>query len=109
MDFLDERRRVALLGPHCIRGLSFWHCLWIWQSTCRAAFSRYSICLGALPLLYPAASPSVFACEIGKYTAPTVALVREYLVGLFGVILTGLYLSNSRIYEPKMFVLFATD
>ena len=85
--FLDERRLVALLEPHCIRGLSFWHCLWIWQSTCRAAFSRYSICLGALPLLYPAASPSVFACEIGKYTAPAVALVREYVVGFLGDIL----------------------
>ena len=35
-------------------------------------------CLGALPLLYPAAPPSVFAC--GKYTAPAVALVREYVV-----------------------------
>ena len=34
------------------------------------------LCLGALPLLYPAAPPSVFAC--GKYTAPAVALVREY-------------------------------
>ena len=33
-------------------------------------------CLGALPLLYPAAPPSVFA--VGKYTAPAVALVREY-------------------------------
>ena len=33
------------------------------------------LCLGALPLLYPAAPPSVFAC--GKYTAPAVALVRE--------------------------------
>ena len=36
----------------------------------------YYICLGALPLLYPAAPPSVFA--FGKYTAPAVALVREY-------------------------------
>ena len=34
-----------------------------------------SLCLGALPLLYPAAPPSVFA--FGKYTAPAVALVRE--------------------------------
>ena len=33
------------------------------------------ICLGALPLLYPAAPPSVFAC--GKYTAPAVALERD--------------------------------
>ena len=33
------------------------------------------LCLGALPLLYPAAPPSVFA--FGKYTAPAVALVRE--------------------------------
>ena len=44
---------------------------------------RYSLCLGALPLLYPgAASPSVFA--YGKYTAPAVALEREYVVGFFG-------------------------
>ena len=33
------------------------------------------LCLGALPLLYPAAPPSVFA--FGKYTAPAVALMRE--------------------------------
>ena len=39
---------------------------------------RYSLCLGALPLLYPAAPPSVFA--FGKYTAPAVALEREYVV-----------------------------
>ena len=41
---------------------------------------RYSLCLGALPLLYPAAPPSVFA--FGKYTAPAVALEREYEVEL---------------------------
>ena len=35
----------------------------------------FFICLGAPPLLYPAAPPSVFAC--GKYTAPAVALERE--------------------------------
>ena len=35
------------------------------------------LCLGALPLLYPAAPPSVFA--FGKYTAPAVALVREHM------------------------------
>ena len=40
------------------------------------------LCLGALPLLYPAAPPSVFA--FGKYTAPAVALVREYVVGFLG-------------------------
>ena len=47
--FLDVRLRVALLTPHSIRGLSFWHCLWVWQSTCRAAFNSYSICLGLCP------------------------------------------------------------
>ena len=36
-----------------------------------------SLCLGALPLLYPAAPPSVFA--FGKYTAPAVALMREFV------------------------------
>ena len=41
------------------------------------------LCLGALPLLYPAAPPSVFA--FGKYTAPAVALVREYVVGFWVV------------------------
>ena len=44
---------------------------------------RYYICLGALPLLYPAAPPSVFA--FGKYTAPAVALGREYVVGFLGL------------------------
>ena len=39
-----------------------------------------SLCLGALPLLYPAAPPSVFDYCIVKYTAPAVALVREYVV-----------------------------
>ena len=37
-------------------------------------------CLGALPLLYPAAPPSVFDYCIVKYTAPAVALGREYVV-----------------------------
>ena len=46
------------------------------------------LCLGALPLLYPAAPPSVFA--FGKYTAPAVALVREYVVG-FAVHLHGIW------------------
>ena len=41
------------------------------------------LCLGALPLLYPAAPPSVFA--FGKYTAPAVARVREYVVGFWVV------------------------
>ena len=41
-------------------------------------------CLGALPLLYPAAPPSVFA--YGNYTAPAVALGREYVVDLQGVL-----------------------
>ena len=45
---------------------------------------RYSLCLGALPLLYPAAPPSVFDYYIVKYTAPAVALGREYVVGFFG-------------------------
>ncbi|MCI6318757.1 MAG: hypothetical protein MR784_03890, partial [Rikenellaceae bacterium] len=34
-----------------------------------------NLCLGALPLLYPAAPPSVFA--VGKYTAAAVALERD--------------------------------
>ena len=42
----------------------------------------HSLCLGALPLLYPGAAPlSVFAC--GKYTAPAVTLEREYVVETF--------------------------
>ena len=46
-------------------------------------------CLGALPLLYPgAAPPSVFA--IGKYTAPAVALEREYVVDFYAnLLMTG--------------------
>ena len=43
-----------------------------------AKFFAPLLCLGALPLLYLAAPPSVFA--FGKYTAPAVALVREYVV-----------------------------
>ena len=41
--------------------------------------------LGALPLLYPAAPPSVFDYYIVKYTAPAVALGREYVVGFLGL------------------------
>ena len=52
---------------------------------------RYYICLGALPLLYPAAPPSVFA--FGKYTAPAVALGREYVVG-FWVVMVWIYLDE---------------
>ena len=37
-------------------------------------------------LLYPAAPPSVFAYFIGSYTALAVALVREYVVELQGVL-----------------------
>ena len=50
---------------------------------------RYSLCLGALPLLYPgAAPPSVFA--FGKYTAPAVALEREYVVDFYAnLLMTG--------------------
>ena len=44
------------------------------------------LCLGALPLLYPAAQPSVFDYCIVKYTALAVALVREYVVELQGVL-----------------------
>ena len=45
------------------------------------------LCLGALPLLYPAAPPSVFAYFIGKYTALAVALGHEYVVGFLGVMM----------------------
>ena len=55
-------------------------------------------CLGALPLLYPAAPPSVFA--FGKYTAPAVALGREYVVELQGV-LSG-FLRSNRLYDLKL-------
>ena len=51
------------------------------------------LCLGALPLLYPAAPPSVFA--FGKYTAPAVALGREYVVG-FWVVMVWIYLDERR-------------
>ena len=55
------------------------------KSTSRAAFSRCYLCLGAPPLLYPAAPPSVFDYYIVKYTAPAVALGREYVVGFLGL------------------------
>ena len=47
------------------------------------------LCLGALPLLYPAAPPSVFA--FCKYTAPAVALEREYVVGFLVVMVWGFF------------------
>ena len=50
------------------------------------------LCLGALPLLYPAAPPSVFA--FGKYTAPAVALGREYVVGFLGGYGLGIFLTR---------------
>ncbi|MDD6976321.1 MAG: hypothetical protein PUI52_06155, partial [Bacteroidales bacterium] len=46
------------------------------QSTCRAAYSRCYLCLGA--------PPSFFA--LAKYTAPAVALVREYVVVFWGIV-----------------------
>ena len=55
--------------------------------------SHPNLCLGALPLLYPAAPPSVFAK--GKYTAPAVALGREYVVG-FWVVMVWIYLDERR-------------
>ena len=60
--FLKKRRRKASRGTHRV---------WV-------------LCLRALPLLYPAAPPSVFA--VGKYTAPAVALVREYVVVFWGIV-----------------------
>ena len=63
----------------------------------KPAASHPHPCLGALPLLYPAAPPSVFAYEIGKYTAPAVALGREYVVDLQGV-LSG-FLRSTRLYN----------
>ena len=44
------------------------------------------LCLGALPLLYPAAPPSVFDYFIVKYTASAVALVCEYVVVFWGIV-----------------------
>ena len=62
------------VGPEVVRGAA--HAK---RSRCyqREQFVLVLLCLGALPLLYPAAPPSVFAC--GKYTAPAVALVREMI------------------------------
>ena len=57
----------------------------------RGAEHPILLCLGALPLLYPAAPPSVFA--FGKYTAPAVALVREYVVGFRVVMVWGFFLT----------------
>ena len=47
------------------------------------------LCLGALPLLYPAASPFVFAYFIGKYTALAVALRRDTWWDFWGDIFFG--------------------
>ena len=49
-------------------------------------------CLGALPLLYPAAPPSVFDYCIVKYTAPAVALEREYVVVVISLMGNSLFL-----------------
>ena len=62
------------------------------------AFSRYFLCLGALPLLYPAAPPSVFA--FGKYTAPAVALEREYVVEFLGGYGLGIFLDEKQGERP---------
>ena len=59
---------------------------------CKAAVCH--LCLGALPLLYPAAPPSVFA--FGKYTAPAVALVREYVVVFWGIV-WGFFLKETTV------------
>ena len=67
---------------------------------CGAAFSRYSLCLGALPLLYPAAPPSVFA--FGKYTAPAVALEREYVVEFLGGYDLGIFRYNCQKWLVKV-------
>ncbi len=63
--------------------------------------SHPNLCLGALPLLYPAAPPSVFA--FGKYTALAVALVREYVVDLQGV-LSG-FLRSTRLYDLQLMLI----
>ena len=54
------------------------------------------LCLGALPLLYPAAPPSVFA--YGKYTAPAVALEREYVVDFYANLLMPGQKGNLRVF-----------
>ena len=61
------------------------------------------LCLGALPLLYPAAPPSVFDYCIVKYTAPAVALVREYVVGFFGGYGLGIFL-DYRLREAVLVI-----
>ena len=53
-------------------------------------------CLGALPLLYPAAPPSVFAYFIGKYTAPAVALGREFQC-FFSFMVSAFFLTNTTV------------
>ena len=62
-------RLRRMTGPYFLRHLE----------TAQNYFAQLP-CLGALPLLYPAAPPSVFDYCIVKYTAPAVALVREYVV-----------------------------
>ena len=70
-------RLRRMTGPYFLRHLE----------TGQKFFLPHSLCLGALPLLYPAAPPSVFDYCIVKYTAPAVALGREYVVGFLGDIL----------------------
>ena len=61
------------------------------------------LCLGALPLLYPAAPPSVFDYCIVKYTAPAVALEREYVVRFMVVMFVFSLLGNSLFLMPVKF------
>ena len=79
-------RLRRMTGPYFLRHLE----------TGQKNFLPHSLCLGALPLLYPAAPPSVFA--FGKYTAPAVALEREYVVDFYANLLMTGQKGNLRVF-----------
>ena len=86
-----------MTGPYFLRHLE----------TGQKNFLPHSLCLGALPLLYPAAPPSVFAC--GKYTAPAVALEREYVVDFLcissddGALFFATFGDGAKIFCPALY------
>ena len=83
-DYLDEIRRKRC-GDHFVFGYILLEDL-TGKSSSIGLRRYFYLCLGALPLLYPAAPPSVFDYCIVKYTAPAVALGRVFLMGVLVVI-----------------------
>ena len=98
----DAKQAASHPNP-CLGALPLLY-LRIWRANPQvSAFSRYYLCLGALPLLYPAAPPSVFDYCIVKYTAPAVALEREYVVRFMVVMFVFSLMRNFLFLMPVKF------